>query len=89
MDYFRNIVVVAALAGALAGLGMTVAQYFVTVPLIRKAQLRPPTQVRPPKQQRRLTSITRTKRMPPRTTTERAGRQRTVLNAPSSTSSPI
>ena len=38
MDYFRNIVVVAALAGALAGLGMTVAQYFVTVPLILKAE---------------------------------------------------
>jgi cobalt transporter subunit CbtA len=38
MDYFRNIVVVAALAGAIAGLGMTVAQHFSTVPLILKAE---------------------------------------------------
>ena len=38
MDYFRNIVVVAAIAGALAGLGMTVAQHFFTVPLILKAE---------------------------------------------------
>lgn len=38
MDYFRNIVIVAAIAGALAGLGMTVAQHFFTVPLIVKAE---------------------------------------------------
>ena len=39
MDYFRNIVVVAALAGAIAGLGMTVAQQLATVPLILKAEV--------------------------------------------------
>lgn len=39
MDYFRNIVVVAALAGAIAGLGMTVAQQLTTVPLILKAEI--------------------------------------------------
>lgn len=39
MDYFRNIIVVAALAGALAGLGMTVAQQLSTVPLILKAEV--------------------------------------------------
>jgi cobalt transporter subunit CbtA len=39
MDYFRNIVVVAALAGALAGLGMTVAQQLTTVPFILKAEV--------------------------------------------------
>jgi cobalt transporter subunit CbtA len=39
MDYFRNIVVVAALAGVIAGLGMTVAQQLTTVPLILKAQI--------------------------------------------------
>jgi cobalt transporter subunit CbtA len=39
MDYFRNIVVVAALAGAIAGLGMTVAQQISTVPLILKAEV--------------------------------------------------
>jgi cobalt transporter subunit CbtA len=38
MDYFRNIIVVAALAGAIAGLGMTVAQQLTTVPLILKAE---------------------------------------------------
>jgi len=38
MDYFRNIVVVAAIAGILAGFGMTVAQHFVTVPLILQAE---------------------------------------------------
>ena len=38
MDYFRNIVVVAALAGAIAGLGMTIAQQLTTVPLIVKAE---------------------------------------------------
>jgi cobalt transporter subunit CbtA len=38
MDYFRNIVAVAALAGAIAGLGMTVAQQLTTVPLILKAE---------------------------------------------------
>jgi cobalt transporter subunit CbtA len=39
MDYFRNIVVVAALAGALAGLGVTVMQQLTTVPLILKAEV--------------------------------------------------
>jgi cobalt transporter subunit CbtA len=39
MDYFRNIVVVAALAGAIAGLGMTIAQQLSTVPLILKAEI--------------------------------------------------
>ncbi len=39
MDYFRNIVVVAVLAGAIAGLGMTIAQHFATVPLILKAEV--------------------------------------------------
>ena len=38
MDYFRNIVVLAAIAGAIAGLGMTVMQRFATVPLILKAE---------------------------------------------------
>ena len=38
MDYFRNIVMLAAIAGAIAGLGMTVAQSFTTVPLILKAE---------------------------------------------------
>ena len=38
MDYFRNIVMLAAIAGAIAGLGMTVAQSFATVPLILKAE---------------------------------------------------
>ena len=39
MDYFRKIIVVAALAGAIAGLGMTVAQHVATVPLILKAEI--------------------------------------------------
>jgi cobalt transporter subunit CbtA len=39
MDYFRNIVLVAAIAGALAGLGMTVAQQLTTVPFIVKAEV--------------------------------------------------
>lgn len=39
MEYFRNIVVVAAIAGIIAGLGMTIAQQFVTVPLILKAEV--------------------------------------------------
>ena len=38
MDYFRNIVLVAAVAGALAGMAMTVAQQLTTVPLILKAE---------------------------------------------------
>jgi len=38
MDYFRNIVVIAALAGLIAGLGMTIAQELTTVPLILKAE---------------------------------------------------
>ena len=39
MDYFRNIVLVAVIAGALAGLGMTVAQQLTTVPFIVKAEV--------------------------------------------------
>ena len=39
MDYFRNIVLLAAIAGVLAGLGMTVAQQLTTVPLILKAEI--------------------------------------------------
>jgi cobalt transporter subunit CbtA len=39
MDYFRNIVLVAAVAGALAGVAMTVAQQLTTVPLILKAEV--------------------------------------------------
>ncbi len=39
MDYFRNIVVVAILAGVIAGLGMTIAQHLATVPLILKAEV--------------------------------------------------
>jgi len=39
MDYFRNIVVVAALAGAIAGLGMTATQQLTTVPLILQAEV--------------------------------------------------
>ena len=39
MDYFRNIVVLAAVVGLIAGLGMTLAQEFTTVPLILKAEV--------------------------------------------------
>jgi len=39
MDYFRNIVVVAALAGAIAGLGMRATQQLTTVPLILQAEV--------------------------------------------------
>lgn len=39
MDYFRSIVLVAAVAGILAGFGMTVAQQLATVPLILKAEV--------------------------------------------------
>ena len=38
MEYFRNLVLVAAIAGALAGVAMTVAQQLTTVPLILKAE---------------------------------------------------
>jgi cobalt transporter subunit CbtA len=38
MDYFRNIVVLAAVVGLIAGLGMTLAQELTTVPLILKAE---------------------------------------------------
>jgi cobalt transporter subunit CbtA len=38
MDYFRNIVVLAAIVGVIAGIGMTVAQELTTVPLILKAE---------------------------------------------------
>jgi cobalt transporter subunit CbtA len=39
LDYFRNIALVAAIAGAVAGLAMTVAQQLTTVPLIQKAEV--------------------------------------------------
>lgn len=39
MDYFRNIVVLAAVVGLIAGAGMTLAQEFTTVPLILKAEV--------------------------------------------------
>jgi cobalt transporter subunit CbtA len=39
MDYFRNIVILAAVVGLIAGLGMTLAQEFTTVPLILKAEV--------------------------------------------------
>ena len=39
MDYFRNIVLLAAIVGLIAGLGMTVAQEFTTVPLILQAEV--------------------------------------------------
>jgi cobalt transporter subunit CbtA len=39
MDYFRNIVLLAAIVGAIAGIGMTVAQQVTTVPLILKAEV--------------------------------------------------
>jgi cobalt transporter subunit CbtA len=39
MAYFRNIVLIAAVAGLIAGLGMTVAQELTTVPLILKAEV--------------------------------------------------
>jgi cobalt transporter subunit CbtA len=39
MDYFRNIVLLAAIVGVIAGIGMTVAQELTTVPLILKAEV--------------------------------------------------
>src|SRR5512134_3209625 len=39
MDYFRNIVLLAAIVGLIAGIGMTVAQELTTVPLILKAEV--------------------------------------------------
>ena len=39
MDYFRNIIVVAAIAGIIAGIAMTVAQQFVTVPMVFEAEV--------------------------------------------------
>ena len=39
MDYFRNIVLLAAIVGAIAGIGMSVAQQVTTVPLILKAEV--------------------------------------------------
>jgi cobalt transporter subunit CbtA len=39
MDFFRIMVLVAAAAGLIAGLGMTVAQQLTTVPLILKAEM--------------------------------------------------
>ncbi len=38
MEYFRSVVLIAAIAGILAGLAMTVAQELATVPLILKAE---------------------------------------------------
>ena len=38
MDYFRNIILLAAVVGLVAGLGMTLAQELTTVPLILKAE---------------------------------------------------
>jgi cobalt transporter subunit CbtA len=38
MDYFRNIILLAAIVGLIAGIGMTVAQELTTVPLILKAE---------------------------------------------------
>src|SRR6476660_5574469 len=39
MDYFRNIVLLAAIVGVIAGIIMTVAQQLTTVPLILKAEV--------------------------------------------------
>ena len=39
MDFFRTMVLVAAAAGLIAGLGMTAAQQLTTVPLILKAEM--------------------------------------------------
>jgi cobalt transporter subunit CbtA len=39
MEYFRNIVLLAAIVGVIAGIGMTVAQQLTTVPLILKAEV--------------------------------------------------
>jgi cobalt transporter subunit CbtA len=39
MDYFRNIVLLAAIVGVIAGIGMTAAQQLTTVPLILKAEV--------------------------------------------------
>ena len=39
MDYFRSIVLLAAIVGLIAGIGMTVAQQVTTVPLILKAEV--------------------------------------------------
>ena len=39
MNYFRSIVLLAAIVGAIAGIGMTVVQQLTTVPLILKAEV--------------------------------------------------
>ena len=39
MDYFRSIVLLSAIVGAIAGIGMTVTQQVTTVPLILKAEV--------------------------------------------------
>jgi cobalt transporter subunit CbtA len=39
MDYFRNIVLLAAIVGVIAGIGMTAAQQLTTVPLILEAEV--------------------------------------------------
>lgn len=38
MDYFRNLILIAAVTGLIAGIGMTLAQQFTTVPLILQAE---------------------------------------------------
>ena len=38
MDYFRNLILIAAVTGLIAGVGMTLAQQFTTVPLILQAE---------------------------------------------------
>ena len=85
MDYFRNIVVVAALAGAIAGLGMTIAQQLSTVPLILKAEVyeeqsaaaAPTSMAMPPRRPARMSMATT------------AGRRPTASSARPSRSSPI
>ena len=82
MDYFRNIVVIAALAGLIAGLGMTMAQELTTVPLILKAETfeqaedaKAPAAKR--RKRRRAMSMTR------------VGRRKTASSAPPSPSPPM
>ena len=84
MDYFRNIVVVAALAGAIAGLGMTIAQQLSTVPLILKAEVYEQGARRP------LTTMPMRPHRPGRMSmATKAGRRQTASSARPSRSSPI
>ena len=39
MDYFRNIILVAAIAGIVAGIGKTVAHHYVTLTMIMKTEV--------------------------------------------------